>query len=102
MTTEIVSNLRALVVNGPAQRRRIVDSIPRIESRPSLEEKLDHLEMIPRHSMVQRSRVRMESFVIVPVRILAGIEQQAHYIGASKLRRQAEGDMPAPAVGVGK
>jgi hypothetical protein len=44
--------------------------------------------------LMQRRRMRMRSLRIVPVRILAGVEQQAHDFRMSVLRRPSHGEMP--------
>ena len=76
-----------------------MNGISYVQARAALDQQMDYVRAAGIRSLVQRSRVCVESLRIVAVRVFARIEQQSHDICSPVLSREGEGDMPGLGVG---
>src|SRR6266568_97766 len=95
---QVLGDRGLAAVFGPAEWGAIVDRIADVQPRPALDEQAHDIEMLRPYGVVQRRGVRMEAVRVVAARVLAGVKEEAHYVGVAVLRGERQGDVSAPAV----
>ncbi len=86
----------------PVSRRSLPENVPHVEPRPSLHQQPDHLFMSRSSRLMQWCAVRMPANRVIPVRILASVQQQSSYAGVPMDGCQGERKMTIPGVGTRK
>src|SRR5207248_3352736 len=82
-------------VDRPIKRRAAIDLVLDVQPCASFDEQPHRVCVVGPHSLMQRRRMRMVSIRVVAVRILTGIEEQAHHVGVAVLGGEREGDVSA-------
>jgi hypothetical protein len=75
---------------GPAQRRGVPDGVADIESRAADDQQADRFEVVRPNGLVERRRMGMVALGVVPIWVLACVEEQLNDLGVAMLRGERE------------
>src|ERR1700678_103710 len=96
---EVLLDPRLSPVNGPAQRRALIDRVFDFQSRSPLDQQSDNRIMSGQNGLMQRGRVGMVPVGIVSAWVFAGIKEQPNDLHVSMLRGERERTVPALGIG---